>query len=156
MSTVLTLGTFDLPHPGHVALLRQCRKLAGRDGLVIAAVNSSAFVAKFKNRPPIMSEGERAAVIGAIRYVDQVLINLGSDQPALIESAKPDWIAVGADWAKRDYLAQLAISDDWLTERRISVAYLHHEESSTVSTTVLRQRREAADRITHEMLRPTS
>jgi glycerol-3-phosphate cytidylyltransferase len=144
MTAVLTMGTFDLPHAGHVALLRQCRKLAAHDGLVVVAVNRDDFVAKFKARPPVMTYDERAAVIAAIRYVDAVVENTGASQAGLIESIAPDWLAVGSDWARRDYMAQLDITPDWLAERGIGLAYLEHEQSTAVSTTKLRQRQAAS------------
>lgn len=143
MTTVLTLGTFDLPHSGHVALLRQCRKLAGVGGKVVVAINRDAFVVKFKDRAPVMTFEERAAVIAAFRYVDEVVENTGTSQAGLIESVGPHWLAVGADWAKRDYMAQLDITPDWLAERDIGLAYLEHEASSTISTTLLRERQKS-------------
>lgn len=141
---VLTMGTFDLPHAGHVALLRQCRKLAGPAGRVVVAINRDAFVAAFKNQPPVMTFEERAAVIGAIRYVDEVLENSGTSQAGIIESVAPDWLAVGADWARRDYMAQLDITPDWLAEQGIGLVYLEHEQSATISTTKLRARQRPA------------
>lgn len=136
---VLTLGTFDLPHPGHVSLLRECRKLAG-DGRVVVAVNRDGFVARFKAHPPVMSWEERVAVISACRYVDEVLENTGHNQPDLVESVRPDWLAIGVDWAARDYYGQLGISPDWLADRNISLVYLAHERSTSISTTKLRDR----------------
>lgn len=140
MARVMTLGTFDLPHPGHIALFRECRKLAGEDGKVIVAVNRDQFVKQFKGRAPVMSFDERFEVIAAIRYVDDVVDNNGTDQAALIELMKPDWLAIGVDWANRDYYGQLGISPEWLAQRHISLAYLAHECSATVSTTRLRSR----------------
>lgn len=143
MSKVMTLGTFDLPHPGHVSLFRECRKLAGPDGKVIVAVNRDAFVEKFKGKKPVMSFEERFEVIAAIRYVDDVVDNNGTDQASLIDLMGPDWLAIGVDWASRDYYGQLGITSAWLAERSISLAYLAHERSASVSTTKLRDRMEA-------------
>jgi len=140
MATVLTMGTFDLPHPGHIALFRECRKLAGDGGKVVVAVNRDGFVAKFKHKTPVMTCAERMEVIRAIRYVDEVVDNTGTDQPYLIESHKPDWIAIGVDWASKDYYGQLGITPEWLRERGISLAYLAHEATAMVTTTQLRVR----------------
>lgn len=137
---VLTMGTFDLPHPGHVALFRECRKLAGSDGKVVVAVNRDGFVAKFKHKTPVMTYNERAEVIRAIRYVDEVIDNTGNDQAFLIESVRPDFLVIGVDWASRDYYGQLGITPAWLAERSISLIYVAHESSSAVSTTRLRDR----------------
>lgn len=134
------MGTFDLPHPGHVALLRECRKLAGEGGRVVAAVNRDDFVAKFKGSPPVMSYEERAAVIGALRYVDEVVENTGSAQAGLIEAVAPDWLAVGVDWAARNYHAQLDITPEWLRQHGVSLVYVGHADSTTVSSTKLKAR----------------
>lgn len=136
----MTLGTFDLLHPGHVALFRECRKLAGPGGKVVVAVNRDGFVARFKHKTPVLSCDERMEIIRAVRYVDEVVDNTGEHQHHLIESFRPDWLAIGVDWATRDYYAQLDITPAWLAERRISLVYLAHEASTVVSTTKLRHR----------------
>jgi cytidyltransferase-like protein len=59
----------DLFHPGHVALLRAAREFA--DQLVVGVL-SDETVATYKRRP-IMTLGERVAVIEACRYVDEVI-----------------------------------------------------------------------------------
>jgi cytidyltransferase-like protein len=139
LSTVLTMGTFDLPHPGHVFLFRECRKLAGPDGRVVVAVNRDAFVAKFKHSAPVMSYSERAEVVGTIRYVDDVIENNGTFQPELIESVRPQWLVIGLDWATKDYYAQLDITPQWLEERGISLVYVPRDPNGP-STTKLKQR----------------
>lgn len=136
--TVLTMGTFDLFHAGHVALLRECRKLAGPSGRVVAAVNADAFVGTFK-LPPTLPYALRADVVAACRYVDEVVENVGDAQPDLIAGRRPDWLVVGVDWAGRDYHAQLGITPDWLAERGISLVYVGHEMSTVISTTRIRR-----------------
>jgi cytidyltransferase-like protein len=59
----------DLFHPGHVALLRAARDFG--DQLVVGVL-SDETVAAYKRRP-IMTLTERVAVIGACRYVDEVI-----------------------------------------------------------------------------------
>ncbi|MEU8234205.1 adenylyltransferase/cytidyltransferase family protein [Actinoplanes sp. NPDC048967] len=59
----------DLFHPGHVALLRAAREHGDQ---LIAGVLSDEVAAAYKRRP-IMTLAERVAVIGACRYVDEVV-----------------------------------------------------------------------------------
>lgn len=61
----------DLFHPGHVALVRAARDLG--DHLVVGVL-SDETAASYKRRP-IMTMGERVAVIEACRYVDEVIPN---------------------------------------------------------------------------------
>lgn len=122
---VLTMGTFDLIHTGHVGLFAQCRTIAGAHGQVIVGVNSDEFVTQYKGRPPVIPLAHRLAVVGQLRDVDEAHPNEGGEaQPALIEATAPDVIAVGDDWADRDYLAQINVTPAWLDRHGITVRYL--------------------------------
>jgi len=125
MRTVYTGGTFDLIHPGHVHLLAECRELAGKGGKVVVALNPDDFVERYKGHAPVMRYADRAAVLRAIRYVDEVVPNLsGADSRPTIEMVRPDIIAIGADWLGRDYYAQMGFTQRWLDEREISLIYV--------------------------------
>jgi glycerol-3-phosphate cytidylyltransferase len=136
---VVTAGTFDLLHVGHLALLRECRKIAGSYGRVVVAVNTDQFVTQFKHLP-VVPYAQRAELVRSVRYVDDVVPNDGLDQSSLIESLRPDVLAVGVDWATRDYYAQIGVTPQWLHERGISLVYVAHEHSTDVSSTMLRSR----------------
>lgn len=120
---VLTLGTFDLFHVGHVELLERCWGIAD-GGPVIVAVNTDEFVERYKGKRPIIPFADRVTVVGACRFVDFVRANDGDDQPDIIELARPNIIAVGDDWKDRDYLAQLDLTQEWLDERGIRIVYV--------------------------------
>lgn len=124
MPSVLTMGTFDLLHPGHVHLFRNCQKLAN-SGTVTVAVNDSDFIAKFKGRAPVQSLQERMTMVSAIRYVTDISVNYGGpEQPVLIHQVDPDLIVIGDDWQDRDYLGQLNIDQAFLDRRGIEVVYV--------------------------------
>jgi glycerol-3-phosphate cytidylyltransferase len=116
---VWTGGTFDLFHPGHAHLLQEASKL----GRVTVAVNTSGFASRFKDRP-VQPCWDRLQVLQACRYVSVVQINDGIDQAALILEAKANCIVIGDDWKDRDYLGQLGISWEWLTEHDIEIVYV--------------------------------
>jgi cytidyltransferase-like protein len=121
---VLTLGTFDPPHPGHVGLFAQCRRIA-QGGEVVVAVNSDKFILNYRGKAPLMAEGDRVGVLEAFRDVDRVVVNrelLG--QALLIEEIKPDCIVIGQDWALKDYLTQLRVTQPWLDDRNIQLCYV--------------------------------
>ena len=122
---VMTLGTFDLFHTGHVELLRRCKQLSGGSDVVVG-LNTDGFVERYKGRPPVIGYADREAVLRACRFVDRVVPN---DQPGgsaadAVLGARARVIAVGSDWQGRDYLGQLGVSAEWLEARGVSVVYL--------------------------------
>ena len=132
---VYTGGTFDLFHAGHAAFLRRCAQF----GQVVVALNTDGFIAAFKGKPPVCDYDERAAVLEACRYVAKVVPNQGGpDSRPAIEAIAPDVIAVGSDWARRDYHAQMGFTQDWLDERGIGLLYLPY--TPHISTTIVKSR----------------
>lgn len=141
MSVVYTGGTFDMFHAGHAALLAECRKLAGPDGHVIVALNSDAFIATYKGTAPVCTYPEREAVLRACRYVDEVIPNrLGADSRPTIDDARPDIIAIGVDWAAKDYHRQMGFDQAWLDARNITLVYVAHGYSDVLSTSDIKAR----------------
>lgn len=144
MKTVYTGGTFDIIHPGHVALLSSCFLAAGPSGQVVVALNTDEFVEQYKRRPPIMTYEERATVLSALSHVDKVVPNTGGwDSKPAIEAVRPDLIVVGYDWAGKDYLGQLGVTQAWLDQRGIGIQFVRHPWTHTISSTNIRGRVEA-------------
>lgn len=136
--TVYTGGTFDLLHAGHVNFLERCREIAGL-GDVVVSLNTDEFIELYKGAPPVMSYDERKAVLEALRYVDQVIPNVGGhDSTIAIEQAKPDIIVIGSDWARRNYYSQMCFDQDWLDERGIGLCYIPYTEG--ISSTEIKAR----------------
>ena len=125
----MTLGTFDLFHVGHVNLLRRCADM----GRVIVGLNTDEFVRRYKGRTPVIAYEDREAVLRACRYVSDVRPNAQPKGSAwqLIASVNPDIIAVGSDWADRDYLGQLGIEARDLGAIRIVFLPYTNDVSST-------------------------
>lgn len=139
MAIVYTGGTFDLPHLGHVRLLKNCRKIAGEGGKVVVALNTDEFIAKFKGHKPIMSYIERKEVLENLRFVDEVVPNeKGADSRPTILKVKPDFIVIGTDWAQKDYYKQMGFTQDWLDEHKITLCYVPYTVG--VSSTIVKAR----------------
>jgi len=125
MATVLTLGTFDPLHEGHLGLFRQCQNFAGEYGKLVVAVNSDQFIKQYRGALPSITALVRAEAINQLDMVDSVLINYGgANQAALINQVNPDFLVIGLDWAFKDYYGQLGITREWLEERNIQLAYV--------------------------------
>lgn len=131
---VLTIGTFDLFHIGHVNLLRE----AARHGdELYVGINSDRFVEQYKRQPTVIGEKGRLAVVRACRYVTHAEINDGPGRD-LIERLAPQIIAIDTGWHRADYLKQIDISEDWLEKHRVGLLYL--PRTLGVSTTQIRGR----------------
>ena len=96
---VATGGCFDLLHPGHVRTLEAARALC--DCLVVC-LNSDASVRRLKGPGrPVVGEEDRAAVLRALRCVDEVVI-FDEDTPTLLKHLRPDVWVKGGDYAPED------------------------------------------------------
>lgn len=146
MTVVLTIGTFDHVHIGHLELFRACRKLAGGYGQVVVAVNSDEFVERFKGHRPDQPQDYRMTMLRALRDVDEVIRNTGDEYAGVVIGRYPHCVlAVGDDWAGKDYLGQLHVSQAFLDERGVRIEYV--PRTTGESTTAIRRRlaaREAA------------
>ena len=97
---VFTNGCFDLLHPGHVAYLRAARSLG--DALVVG-LNSDASVRKLKGPTrPVVTEKDRAAVLGALEPVDAVVIFAEDTPVRLMRELEPAVYVKGGDYSMED------------------------------------------------------
>lgn len=132
---IYTGGTFDLFHPGHVNFLKKCSNF----GKVIVSLNTDEFILNYKGKAPVMSFEERKEVLLSCQYVEEVVANIGgADSKQAIELVKPDIVAIGSDWARKNYYGQMGFDQNWLDERDIGLLYLPY--SHGISSTILKGR----------------
>lgn len=95
---VFTNGCFDLLHVGHLRVLREAKKLGD---ILIVGLNSDRSVGEMKGAGrPIVSEAERAELIGALEMVDYVTLFDEPDPIPLLREIKPDVLVKGGDWGE--------------------------------------------------------
>lgn len=103
MKTVITYGTFDLFHVGHLNLLRRAKELGD---YLIVAVSSDRFNWEEKQKKCEIPDKDRMAIVDAIKYVDKVIPEDSWEQK--IEDVKKynvDVFVMGDDWkGKFDFL----------------------------------------------------
>lgn len=104
MITVAVSGGFDPVHIGHIELFREAKKLGDR---LVVILNNDNW-AREKKGYVFMPERERAEVLKAIRYVDDVLISSHPENPAdmsvgaELEKLRPSIFANGGDRNEAD------------------------------------------------------
>ena len=90
-----TQGTYDMFHIGHLNLLRNAKEQCD---YLIVGVNSDELVQEYKNKTVVMPQEERMAIVGAIRYVDEVVLAETLDKTVAYQKHKFDKIFIGDDW----------------------------------------------------------
>lgn len=103
--TVITYGTFDVVHIGHINLLRRARALGDR---LVVGLSTDEFN-NAKHKSSLLNYENRKAVLEAIRYVDLVIPEATWEQKA--DDVREYQVAIfvmGDDWAgKFDFLGEL-------------------------------------------------
>ena len=95
MTTILTYGTFDLFHIGHVQILERAAALGDR---LCVGVSSDAFNST-KGKRCIMPYDNRAAIVRAMRCVDEVFPEHHWEQKREdIDRCGADVLVMGDDW----------------------------------------------------------
>ncbi|WP_343859908.1 adenylyltransferase/cytidyltransferase family protein [Aliiglaciecola litoralis] len=122
--TILTYGTFDLFHVGHVRILKRLRSLGDR---LVVGVSSDEFNA-LKGKKSFYSYEERAEILLATEFVDEVFPEHNWEQKeADIERIGANIFGMGSDWeGKFDHL-----------KSKCEVVYLDRTED--VSTTDIKK-----------------
>ena len=99
MKTIITFGSYDLLHFGHVRLLERARALGDR---LVVGVSSDALNIKKKQRAPIVNEKHRVAIIAALRCVDEVFLEESLElKQQYIKEHNATVLTMGDDWAGR-------------------------------------------------------
>ncbi len=105
MKTVITYGTFDLLHWGHISLLKRAKALGD---YLIVGLSTDDFNRNAKRKESVQLYEERKMLLEAIRYVDKVIPENSWNQK--IEDIKKYYIdifTIGDDWeGKFDYLRE--------------------------------------------------
>ena len=109
MKTVITYGTYDLFHIGHLTLLQRAKALAGEGGKLIVVVSSDKFNWEEKHKKCAIPDWQRAEIVGALKCVDKVLFETSWEQKRQdVIDNKVDIFVMGDDWkGKFDFLKDL-------------------------------------------------
>lgn len=126
MKRVITYGTFDLLHYGHINLLRRAKQYGD---YLIVALSTDDFNWNQKRKKCYFSFGKRKALLEAIRYVDLVIPEESWDQKVTdVREYHIDTFVMGDDW-KGEF--------DFLQDEGVDVVYL--PRTPEVSTTQIKR-----------------
>lgn len=96
MKKVMTFGTFDLFHFGHLRILQRARELGGE---LIVGISSDELNLSKKQKYPIFSQDHRMAIVGEIKGVTEVFVeeSLALKRQYIVEH-QADILVMGDDW----------------------------------------------------------
>lgn len=94
---VITFGTFDIFHVGHLNILERARALGD---YLIVGVSTDGLNVKKKGRAPVYDQEERFRILSALRCVDEVFLEESLEKkPDYIRKYRADILVMGDDWA---------------------------------------------------------
>ena len=97
---VYTVGTFDLLHVGHLALLNQCKLLGNT---LVVGVASDAVVNMYKPNVPVVPLEQRVEMLEALSCVDIVRPYYQLEYVSGCKEVDVDIFVVGEDWGKKQH-----------------------------------------------------
>lgn len=104
MKRIITYGTFDLLHYGHIRLLKRAKELG--DYLIVALSTEEFNI--LKGKKAYHNYEARKLMLEAVRYVDLVIPEESWDQKIDdIKKYKIDILVMGDDWAKSEKFENL-------------------------------------------------
>jgi len=133
-------GVYDLFHIGHLNLLRNSAEACDH---LIAGVVSDDLAERNKGLRPVVPVDERLAIVEAIRYVDQAVVEDVPHKLEVWEALRFDAIIKGDDWKGTDRGDKL--ESDFAA---VGVQVIYVPYTARTSSTMLRQilQRELDDR----------
>lgn len=125
MIRVITYGTFDLLHYGHINLLRRAREFGD---YLIVGLSSDEFNREEKGKECYFTFEQRKTMLEAVRYVDQVIPESSWSQKCSdVHEYDVDIFVIGDDW-RGEF--------DFLEEEGVKVVYL--DRTPEISTTQIK------------------
>lgn len=127
-----TTGVYDMFHIGHLNILKRAKEQCET---LIVGVTTDKLCYIRKNKYPIINETERMEIVGAIRYVDNVVPQTDMDKVRAVKELGADAVFVGSDWKGTDAWNEY---EKEFAKVGCTVVYLDHTDG--ISSTILREK----------------
>jgi|TARA_B100001093_G_scaffold435659_1_gene433717 glycerol-3-phosphate cytidylyltransferase len=133
---VYTVGTFDLLHVGHLALLNQCKLLGN---ILVVGVASDAVVNMYKPNVPVVPLEQRVEMLEALSCVDIVRPYYQLEYVSGCKEVDVDIFVVGEDWGKRQHNLDVNNYLRKMGKEIVKVTYNPRTSSTNIKKIVLAQ-----------------
>lgn len=126
-----TTGVFDMFHIGHLNILRRAKE---KCDYLIVGVSTDECVESYKHKTPIIPYLQRAAIVEAIKYVDEVVPQTSMDKMEFLKQRHFDVMFHGDEWKGTELYNRY---EEEFAKYNASIEYLTHTEG--VSSSMLRE-----------------
>ncbi len=133
---VYTVGTFDLLHVGHLALLEQCRSFGDR---VVVGVASDSVVNSYKPNVPIIPLDQRQEMLESLRCVDAVRPYYALEYVSACKDLDVDVFVIGEDWGTKAHNIDVETYLKTKSKKIIQVIYNPRTSSTAIKQDVMDQ-----------------
>ena len=127
-----TSGVFDMFHIGHLNILRRAKE---KCDYLIVGVSTDECVESYKHKIPIIPFEQRAAIVEAIKYVDEVVPQENMDKITFLQKRHFDVMFHGIEWKGTDLYNRY---EEEFARYGARIEYLPHTEG--VSSSMLRNK----------------
>jgi len=127
-----TTGVYDMFHIGHLNILRRAKEQCD---YLIVGVSTDEVVEDYKNKTPIISYEDRAAIVAAIKYVDEVVPQTSMDKLEFLKKRHFDVMFHGDEWKGTELYNKY---EEEFAKYDSKIEYLTHTDG--ISSSLLREK----------------
>lgn len=127
-----TTGVYDMFHIGHLNILKRAKEHCD---YLIVGVSTDECVESYKHHLPIIPYEQRAAIVGAIKYVDEVVPQTTMDKLEFLKKRHFDVMFHGDEWKGTELYNKYEMEFATYGAR---IEYLSHTDG--ISSTILREK----------------
>lgn len=127
-----TTGVYDMFHIGHLNIIRRAKEQCE---YLIVGVSTDECVQSYKNKTPIIPYEERAAIVQAIRYVDEVVPQTSMNKLEFLKKRHFDVMFHGDEWKGTELYNKY---EEEFAKYGAKIEYLAHTDG--ISSTILREK----------------
>jgi len=133
---VYTVGTFDLLHVGHLALLKYCASLGNT---VAVGIASDEVVKLYKPNIPVIPLEQRIEMLQALRCVNIVIPYHELDYLSVCQEVKADIFVIGEDWGRKPHNQDVENYFNVQGKRVVQIKYNPRTSSTKIKQNVIAQ-----------------